>query len=122
MYEYYGDDFLLRLQGMFALAIYDKRRGIGRERLLLARDHFGIKPLLYTQIGKHLIFGSEIKTLLASNLIERTIDPIALRQLLTFGSVYQPRTILQNVNMLLPAHRLIVEQGQTRVECYWSLD
>ena len=48
MYEEYGDDFLLRLRGMFALAIYDKRKGPGKEKFLLARDHLGIKPLLYT--------------------------------------------------------------------------
>ena len=51
MYEVYGDDFLLRMRGMFALAIYDKRRGPGRERLLLARDHLGIKPLLFARVG-----------------------------------------------------------------------
>ena len=121
MYEHYGDDFLLRMRGMFALAIYDKRRGVGREKLLLARDHLGIKPLLYTHSGSHLIFASEMKALLASRLIEPEIDPVALRLLLTFGSVYQPRTMLRGVRMLLPAHRLIIEHGQERVERYWSL-
>jgi asparagine synthase (glutamine-hydrolysing) len=121
MYEHYRDDFLLRLRGMFALAIYDKRGGPGRERLLLARDHFGIKPLLFAEVGHRLVFASELKALLASGLIEPQIDPVALRLLLTFGSVYQPRTILQGVKMLLPAHRLIIEQGQQRIERYWSL-
>jgi asparagine synthase (glutamine-hydrolysing) len=121
MYEHYGDDFLLRMRGMFALAIYDKRRGEEREKLLLARDHLGIKPLLYTHSGAQFIFASEMKALLASRLIEPEIDPVALRLLLTFGSVYQPRTMLKGVYMLLPAHRLIVEHGQERVERYWSL-
>ncbi|MCK7479367.1 MAG: hypothetical protein M0C28_19935 [Candidatus Moduliflexus flocculans] len=58
MYQQYGDDFLLHLRGMFALAIYDKRRGIGKERLLLARDPVGIKPLLYSRVGHDLIFAS----------------------------------------------------------------
>ena len=121
MYEHYGDGFLLRLRGMFALAIYDKREGPGRERLLLARDHLGIKPLLFVRVGRRLVFASEIKALLASGLIEPEIDPVALRLLLTFGSIYQPRTILRGVSMLLPAHRMIVEQDRERVERYWSL-
>ena len=121
MYEVYGDDFLLRMRGIFALAIYDKRRGLGRERLLLARDHLGIKPLLFSRTAGRIVFASEIKALLASGLIVPEIDPVALRLLLTFGSVYQPHTILHGVNMLLPAHRLIVEQGKDRLERYWSL-
>ncbi|MBC8492645.1 MAG: asparagine synthase (glutamine-hydrolyzing) [Chloroflexi bacterium] len=121
MYEHYGDDFLLRLRGMFALAIYDKRKGPGRERLLLARDHLGIEPLLFAHVGSRLVFASEIKALLASGLIEPEIDSVALRLLLTFGSVYQPRTILRGVSMLLPAHRMIIERGKERIERYWSL-
>ena len=106
---------------MFALAIYDRRRGPGRERLLLARDQFGVKPLLYTTTGGRLIFASEIKALLASGLVKPEIDPEGLRTLLTFGSVYQPRTIIRGVEMLLPAHRMIVENGKRTVERYWSL-
>ncbi len=121
MYEHYGDDFLLRLRGMFALAIYDKRRGTGNERLLLARDHLGIKPLLFSRVGRRFVFASEMKALLASGLITPEIDPVALRQLLTFGSVLQPRTMLRKVKMLLPAHRLIIEHGRERLERYWSL-
>jgi asparagine synthase (glutamine-hydrolysing) len=121
MYEYYGDDFLLRMRGIFALAVYDKRKS-GRERLFLARDHFGIKPLLYSDTGKHFIFGSEIKAMLASSLINPTVDPNGLRLLLTFGSVYQPNTILENIKSLLPAHKLIIESGKDkRIERYWSL-
>ena len=122
MYEHYGDDFLLRMRGMFALAIYDKRRGRGRERLLLARDQMGIKPLLYGRVKNRLVFASEIKALLASGLVAREVDPIALRQLLMYGAVRQPNTIVRGVRMLLPAHRLVLEMGGTeRVERYWSL-
>ncbi|HEU4835981.1 MAG TPA: asparagine synthase (glutamine-hydrolyzing) [Pyrinomonadaceae bacterium] len=120
MYEHYGDDFLLRLRGMFALAIHDKRHG--RERLLLARDQLGIKPLLYTRGRGQLIFASEIKALLASGLVAPEIDPVSLRLLLTHGAIVQPRTILRGVKMLLPGHRLIVNEGQeSGVERYWSL-
>ncbi|HSE30648.1 MAG TPA: asparagine synthase (glutamine-hydrolyzing) [Pyrinomonadaceae bacterium] len=120
MYEHYGDDFLLRMRGMFALAILDKRSG--RDRLLLARDQLGIKPLLYTTVQGRFVFASEIKALLASGLIDPEIDPIALRLLLTHGAVVQPRSILRGVMMLPPAHRLIIQQGQEAiVERYWSL-
>jgi asparagine synthase (glutamine-hydrolysing) len=121
MYEHYGDDFVKRMRGMFALAIYDRRRGPGAERLMLARDQMGIKPLLYAHIDGRLIFASEIKALLASGLVTPEIDPVSLRLLLTYGSVYQPRTIIRGIRMLLPAHRLIVENGRERIERYWSL-
>jgi asparagine synthase (glutamine-hydrolysing) len=121
LYEHFGDDFLLRLRGMFALAIYDKRKGPGKERLLLARDQLGIKPLLYTEVNGRFLFASEIKAMLSSGLVEPEIDPNALRLLMTFGSVYQPHTMVKDVKMLLPAHRLIIENGRTRIERYWSL-
>ena len=122
MYEHYGDDFLLRMRGMFALAVYDRRRGPGRERLVLARDQMGIKPLLYARVHHRLVFASEIKALLASRLIAPEVDPVALRLMLTFGSISQPRTILRDVRMLLPAHRLVLEAGrEERLERYWSL-
>lgn len=121
MYEEYGDDFLLRMRGMFALAIYDKRRGKGKERLLLARDHLGIKPLLYARTGSQFLFASEMKAMLASGLIERVIDPEALRLLLTYGSITQPMTAVRGVKMLLPGHRLIIESGRERIERYWRL-
>jgi asparagine synthase (glutamine-hydrolysing) len=106
LYEHYGDEFLLRLRGMFALAIYDRRRGSGNERLLLARDQLGIKPLLYMQVGTRFVFASEIKAMLASGLITPELDPEALRLLLTYGSVYQPRTMLSDVKMLSLGLRL----------------
>ena len=96
------------MRGMFALAIHDKRSGPGRERLLLARDHLGIKPLVYAPVAGRFVFASEIKALLASGLIEPDLDPIALRLLLTHGTISQPRTILRGVKMLLPGHRLIL--------------
>jgi asparagine synthase (glutamine-hydrolysing) len=121
LYERYGDDFVMRLRGMFAVAIYDARRGPGLERLVLARDHMGIKPLLYAEAGGRLVFASELKALLASGLVAPRVDATALRMLLTYGSVVQPRTIVAGVHALPPAHRLIVERGRTRLERYWSL-
>ncbi len=121
MYEHYGDDFLLRMRGMFGLAVYDKRKGAGKERLLLARDHLGIKPLLYANARGRFIFASEIKSILASGLIDAAIDPESLRMLLTYGSIVQPRTIIKGVKMLLPGHRLIIQSGGERLERYWRL-
>jgi len=121
LYERYGDDFVVRLRGMFALGIWDRRRGPGRERLLLARDHLGIKPLLYAEAAGRLVFASELKALLAGGLVTPSIDPVALRMLLTYGSVVQPRTMLRDVHALLPGHRLIVERGRTRTERFWAL-
>jgi asparagine synthase (glutamine-hydrolysing) len=120
MYEEYGDDFLLRLRGMFALAVYDRRRP-GRERLLLARDQLGVKPLLYAESAGRLLFASELKALLASGLVSRDPSPDALRTLLAYGSVAQPRTMLRDVRMLPPAHRLVADASGVRVERYWRL-
>lgn len=121
LYERYGDDFLMRVRGMFALAIYDRRLGPGREKLLLARDPLGIKPLLYAQSGQTLIFASELKALMASGKVPAQTDPDALRMLLTFGSIPQPATVIRNVHMLPAAHRLVLQGGVTRVERYWTL-
>ena len=121
MYECYGDDFLLRMRGMFSLAIYDKRGGRGRERLLLARDHLGIKPLLYARSGGCFLFASEMKAMLASGLVERRFDPEALRLLLTYGSIPQPRTAVTGVRMLPPGHRMIVDARGERLDRYWKL-
>ena len=121
LYARYGDDFIRRLRGIFAFAIYDRRRGPGRERLLLARDQFGIKPLVYAQIPGSFIFASELKGILASGRITCEIDPQALRTLLTFGSVCQPRTLIACVQTLPSAHRMVVDRSGTRIERYWSL-
>jgi len=122
LYQMHGDDFLLRLRGMFALAIYDRRRGHGRERLLLARDPLGIKPLLYAGDPTRFAFASEIKALLAGGLVRPEIDPEALHGLLAHGSIAQPSTILKDARMLPPGHRLILESGRMTVERYWMLD
>ncbi len=122
LYEEYGDEFLKRLRGMFALAIYDRRGGRGHERLLLARDPLGIKPLLYSRLSGAVVFASEIKALLASGLVARELDANALRLLLTFGSVQQPATIIKNVAMLPPGHVLVATSGdEFTIKPYWHL-
>lgn len=116
-----GAEFVRRLRGMFAFALYDRRGGPGRERLLLARDHFGIKPLIYVQSAAGISFASEIKTLIAGRQVSGAIDPVALQQVLIRGSVRQPRTILAQARMLPAAHMMTVDHTGTRIEPYWSL-
>jgi asparagine synthase (glutamine-hydrolysing) len=120
LYERYGERFFERLRGMFAIALYDRRGGPGREKLLLARDPFGIKPLLYADVRGALVFASELKGLLASGLIDRRIDPVALRQLLSLGSVYQPRTLVAGVSALPAGHVLVQDAHGRRIRPFWS--
>ena len=90
-YEAFGDDCVQHLDGMFAFALWDERRG----RLLLARDRSGKKPLFYAFDGTRLTFGSEIKALLACPWIERRIAVEHIPEFLTFGYVPTPRTLYQ---------------------------
>jgi asparagine synthase (glutamine-hydrolysing) len=97
LYRDMGMKFLNLLVGMFAVAIYDYRSGQDSAKLFLARDQFGIKPLLYSEIEKGVIFGSEIKILLASGLIPPEVDLDALRELFAVGCVYQPKTLIKEI-------------------------
>lgn len=115
-YEEWGDDVTNHLRGMFAFALWDAPR----ERLLLARDHFGIKPLFYTQIDGVLLFGSEIKTLLLHPAVKREIDLVALDQYLSFLYVPVPRTIFKNIFELPPGRRLVVERGNVTLTQYFQ--
>ena len=121
LYERYGAASIARLRGIFAFAVYDRRGGPGRETLLLARDQFGTKPLLYrcTPQGG-IVFASELKGMLASGLVGAALDPEALRTLLSFGSVVQPRTMLAEVRALPSAHYLLAGPNGVRVQRYWS--
>jgi asparagine synthase (glutamine-hydrolysing) len=123
LYERFGDDFTTRLNGMFAVAIHDRRGAREGEpgRVVIARDHLGIKPLYYTEHNGTFIFASELKALVASGCFEARLNPRGLRHLLVYGCVLQPETLLAGVFMLPPAHRLIWEGGRTRTEAYWQL-
>jgi asparagine synthase (glutamine-hydrolysing) len=117
LYEDDGERMLQRLRGMFAFAIWDRRR----RRLLLARDHFGQKPLFYTEAGGRLTFASEIKALLADDPSLAELSPSALDQYLTLRFVQAPDTFFARVRQVPPAHFLVWEQGRARVEPYWQL-
>lgn len=118
-YEEFGNEFLQHLNGMFALALWDDRR----KRLLLARDRTGIKPLYYTQHDGALIFGSEIKALLAYPGVPRSIDLVALNEYLSFEYVPTPRSIFQNIAKLPPGHMLTLDPGEEpHVVQYWDVN
>lgn len=117
-YEQYGDDFLRRLDGMFAFALWDQ----GRERLILARDRAGKKPLYYAGKSSHFVFGSEIKALLADPLVSRTINVEAIPLYFTYGYVPCPDTFYEGVLQVPPGSYLVVERGQTLGPFrYWDL-
>lgn len=120
LYQEYGESFLTKLHGIFALAIYDRRQGLGSEFLLLARDPFGIKPLLYAEVDGGIVFASELKAMLASGLVDRSMDTEALQQLLSLGSIYQPRTLVTGVSALPSAHYMKVTKNGKSLTRYWS--
>ena len=115
-YEEYGDDFVKRLRGMFALAIWDRKR----KRLLVTRDRFGKKPLNYYWDGQRLIFGSEIKSILEAG-IPREVNHEALDEYLVYRYVPTPNTLFKGVMKLPAAHTLVYEQGQIKIQRYWDL-
>lgn len=116
LYEEYGVEMVHRLVGMFAFAIWDERR----ERLFLARDRLGIKPLYFLDDGETFAFASEIKALLPL-LRRREVDPIALAHYLTFVAVPPPRTLFAGISKLAPAETLVVtREGPRRPQRYWD--
>jgi asparagine synthase (glutamine-hydrolysing) len=117
-YEEWGQDVVLRLDGMFAIAVWDG----ARRELLLARDRLGIKPLYLFEHEQGMLFASEIRALLASGLVPRRLDTLALEQFLTYQSVPPPRTLVDGVRMLAPGHLLTVRGSKRPVERkYWDL-
>jgi asparagine synthase (glutamine-hydrolysing) len=116
-YEEWGDGCVDHLRGMFALAIWDQRR----ERLVLARDRLGIKPIYYAVHGGQLAFASELKALLEIPGIPREIDLEALDDYLTFEYIGGARTIFKAIRKLPPGHLLVCDDGRARVRQYWDL-
>jgi asparagine synthase (glutamine-hydrolysing) len=116
-YEEYGEDCVSRLNGMFAFAVWDRRE----QTLFLARDHLGIKPLYYFVDEQGLLFGSELKALLANRHVPRRIDLQALDAYLTFEYVPAPLTIFDGVRKLPPGHTLRWAGGRAEARQYWHL-
>ena len=115
LYEEQGPDCLRELNGMFALALWDDRT----QRLLLARDRAGEKPLYYWRDAQTLVFASEIKALLEYPGISRAIDPTALTHYFFYGYFPSPRSIFSEIKKLPAAHRMVVEGGDIQIDAYW---
>ena len=118
LYEEHGVDCVRHLHGMFAFAIWDKRR----HRLLLARDRIGKKPLFYTIGQGGVCFSSELRSLMEDHDIPRVVDPRAVDCFLASGYVPSPLSIFKDVRKLPPAHTLVLEDGKVSIDRYWRLD
>jgi len=116
-YARWGERCLEKFRGMFAFALWDS----GRHRLFIARDPMGIKPLYYVQTDSCFIFASEVRTLLGTGLLQPRINPAGLINYLTFGSAYDPLTLVEGVYALPPGHTLTWEGGVLRQALYWDL-
>lgn len=117
LYEEMGVDCVKELRGMFAFAVWDENK----QRLLLARDRLGKKPLNYAIRGRNLIFASEIKSILEDADVSRQVDVEAMHLYLTYGYVPAPQTMFLGIKKLPPAHILIWERGEIKIERYWNL-
>lgn len=115
LYEEHGPGLVEHLRGMFAVAVWDAAARTG----VLIRDRLGIKPLYYALVGDLVIFGSELKCVLASGLVSRELDAEAIAAYLTLGFVPFPMTPLRHVRKLGPGERLVVKDGEARVESWW---
>jgi len=119
-WEQWGEACVERLRGMFAFALWDGNR----ETLFLARDRLGVKPLFYAVLPNGmLLFGSELKSLLAHGELRRELDPCAIEEYFALGYVAEPRTIFLQAKKLPPAHTLTVRRGQPMREPreYWNV-
>jgi asparagine synthase (glutamine-hydrolysing) len=117
LYEQYGDAFLDRLNGMFAIALWDAPR----RRLLLARDRAGIKPLYYASLGEGLVFGSEPKALLAHPEISRDPDPVALHHYFSLKNIPAPFSAFKAMRQLRAGECLVHEAGKITTRRWWRL-
>ena len=117
LYEEHGLAFLSRLNGMFAIALWDS----ALKRLLLARDRFGIKPLYYSFHGGSFWFASEVKCILAGGGSARVIDPLGVDQLLTFEYTASPTTLFEDVRKVPPGGWVTISSGKLHQGRFWSL-
>ncbi len=119
-WESWGADCVLRFRGMFAFVLWDRNR----QTLFMARDRLGVKPLHYALLDDGLLlFGSELKSLLAHGDMKRTMDPLAVEEYFALGYVAEPRTIFRQARKLSPGHRLEIRRGRPVGEPtpYWDV-
>lgn len=117
-YRRWGKDCLEHLRGMFAFALWDHER----KELFIAKDRLGIKPLYYFSAPGLFLFASEVRALLASDLVPRKVDPTALWEYLGYQSVPAPRTLVEGVRLLKPGCWMTIDaEGAISERCYWDL-
>ncbi|MBI1751994.1 MAG: asparagine synthase (glutamine-hydrolyzing) [Acidobacteria bacterium] len=116
-YEEYGPDCLSRFNGQFAIAIWDTRN----RSLFMARDRLGVRPIFYTIRDGALIFGSEIKAILAAPGVGAAADPVALDQIFTVWSPLSPRSFFRGIKEVPAGHWMLVKEGRITVKPYWEL-
>lgn len=117
LYEEFGSDFVCELRGMFAIALFDR----SRQRLLLARDRLGKKPLFYAFVGGRLLFGSEIKPLLVAAPELRQVNQRAIQPFFRFGFVPEPETAYKDIFKLPAGSLLECQDGNLSIRRYWDL-
>ena len=117
LYQEYGDDFVDHINGMFAITLWDTRRN----RLVIARDRYGEKPLYYGVFDNKLIYASEPKALLAHPAVTPELNLDAMRQYLSFDYVPAPQSIYKGILKLPAAHIMTVENGEVKTRRYWNL-
>lgn len=118
LYEEEGEACLNKLRGMFGFAIWDQRQ----RKLFLARDRVGIKPLYYGVTEHSLVFGSEMKALLADPSLKRELSPAIIDRFLTFDYVPGNETLLKNIYKIPPGSYMVVKNGERQIKSYWDLE
>jgi asparagine synthase (glutamine-hydrolysing) len=116
-YALWGEACLEKFRGMFAFAIWDA----GQHRLFLARDPMGIKPLYFARSERYFLFASEVRTLLGTGLVPRKIDHAGLVDYLSFGSAYDPLTLIEGIRSLPAGNTLTWRDAAVQQSCYWDL-
>ena len=117
LYEDYGFDMVHKINGMFAFVIWDSKKQI----LFAARDRLGVKPFHYYVDDEKFLWGSEIKSILQHEKVDKTIDFLALSDYFSFMSIPAPKTIYKKIRKLEPGHRLVIEKNEIKIEKYWDL-
>ncbi len=117
LYEELGERCVEKLRGMFAFAIWDERK----EKLILARDRIGQKPLFYAQNGENFLFASEVKAIIAGSRQAHEMDYLSVHYFLSLRFIPSPLTMLDGIKKLPPAHMLILQNGEITISRYWEL-
>ena len=116
-YIQWGMGFVNHLNGMFAFAIWDKRK----KNFILGRDRIGIKPLYYAEHNGAIVFASEIRSILNANVLENKIDANALVDYVNYATVHGPNTIIHGLKTLPPGHLMVVNENESKLSSYWDV-